>query len=1845
MTERSCVVQLVNTNEAAANRAIAKAEDEGADLDDLDMTPSEVLMNYLQNSFPVQAYEEYTDDKGNKQSRPVLDSEGNAVPDRQAVRKRDALIAEIRQMKVPDGPLELLFDAFGPDEVAEVTGRSRRVVEKPDENGHLHRVVEKRSKASGLADTQMFQDGKKRILIFSDAGGTGKSYHADLRAKNQQQRVHYLLQPGWDAKKAVQGFGRTHRSNEASAPIYKLVTTNIMGQKRFTSTIARRLDQLGALTKGQRNTGSGMFGEKDNLENPIAQDALEQYYRVMPVDSVKKLGLYDKLYNEFGVYQPDQGTARDIGRFLNRILALEVEEQNRVFQGFYDTFDRMMDAAISDGTVDMGLENYAADKIDVQDEKVIRKDPTGADTKYVQLTAYRKPNVIQYADLKNFRDGFQGIVKTDDGSVRAVYRISDKTNAKGEVENRYKLQAPSQTEYSVYVQNTLDRKTEAVPKTGWKAAWDAELEKIPKYTETKLHLLTGALLPIWDKLPATNTRVMRLITSDGKQYLGRLIRATDIDSVLRGLGTERTRETYTPKQIADSVLKNGQTAVLRDDKWRLVRSRVSGEYRIEIKGDNVWYAARQYPGMITERIGYEYRYFIPVGDEKPLRDLIENNPVVEIQNRREDSAVDKMIHTGDSGLWSASRVGDGGKAPLPLSDIVEKIRHDFQISVTTGHIRGNNIAGQYDRNQKGIRSKVANNLPAISHELGHHLDNEYGITGKLSSELRNELIGGLDADAKAAYPEKKWVTEGLAEFVRKFLQNRETAAIDYPEFFKHFENSIPAQDNALLDRLADEVNAYDSLDSGTAVSSIRFSEERGADFRTNAEKIKDAGDEFYQAWVDGNYGIQLFDQATGAHVYKLASNAAYADAVAGSVLTGDLTSPDGRYVAPGLTTALHGVNLKDKREYREFGEYLVVKHGPERLKEGMRVFADDRKNSTAWMNGRQAELERDYPAFKPASERLYQFEEDFLQTWGVGTGLVSKESAENWRKRWKYYVPFNRKFLRGGSGVRRGFANQTSTIRKAHGSGLDILCPVDGIITNVVKMVNAGMRNNVMVQLTSTAEKIGGCADLLEKVPMPVRLKTFDTTGLKKDLKKALDANVEERTLSREGAEAAYGVIGNIDEILTQYGKGKAGGDVVTVLKGGRQEFWKINDPMLLSSVTNMDGRRLPAWLEAYGAISRFITSNITGNNVIWSIFSNAPRDLMTFWTFSEDKNLFHLLSRIGNTYLNQMKGKNADPMYKEYLAMGGGKVSVYSADRNLAKGIRKRITGDKTRWLNPMEWISFVSDTIETGPRYSYYRLLRQKGSTPEEAFYESTDITVNFRRGGVQARTLNRVIPFFNAGVQGIDKFARWVTADEVPNTLASVERQKVIRGRMLAFLAASAGLAALFYGINSKSKEDQRNYALLSTYMKNSYWCIPLGGGKYFTIPKPREIAVVSSLMEAAMEEYGSGNRHALDDFYQYVTDTCLPNVVSDIAQWNLGGAAGDLGFLGTIGRMYANRDFLGKPIVSSGLQNLEPRDQYTGRTSKLAVKIGKAFNVSPQMTDYFFNNTLGGWWKYQKALFPLNDQYRDKTLGVQSSYERDNLYSNDLVNWLYDTAEKSSKHSDSNPGDTDEKIRSRWDSLMTTFWSTYNQLDKDKGETEAIRDARKTALEMIIEYRRTLENGRGGYERNQREINKICRAANDTQYLPSDMPSSVRDAKENLHVLSGSSYVEYQTDYLSRYWDYVESGLGTAGDAAQKQAVVRAAKQQAKQQATRAILGKIGYPAELTKIQRGQRAGYSSVPEKKVVEFHSKVAVAASDGHLKQDEVVRAIEAMKGLTDAQRSALFHSRYQSNDHNPWA
>ena len=1188
--------------------------------------------------------------------------------------------------------------------------------------------------------------------------------------------------------------------------------------------------------------------------------------------------------------------------------------------------------------------------------------------------------------------------------------------------------------------------------------------------------------------------------------------------------------------------------------------------------------------------------------------------------------------------WTTTRVGDADKTPMRLSDIVEKIRHDYHINITKGHVTGRrSVRGQYRPGNPGIRTREALDLPTISHELGHHLDNMYGLEDLISDKkaILDELKDAMPADFKASYKEDQLAGEGIAEYMRRYLTNRETAAIDCPKFTKLLKETLSASDAALLDSLADEVNAYYALDADTATSSIRSIENSRGDFRTWKESLQDKAHVLYQAVVDSNDSIKRFDREMGTGVYKFASNAAYADDRAGQLIIGDLRDIDGEYVGPGLKTVLHGLDLGNKKEYALFGEYLVVKHGPERLAEGMRIFADDRKNSSRWMIERQAAIEAERPDFKEISERLYEFQQQLLQTWGVETGIISADAAKAWLERWQYYVPLNRAvdIESRAQGAKRGFVNQNGPYKKARGSGLDIINPIDNIISNMIKLVHLSVYNDVALQMADACKNAHAPAWWMEQIPPPKVVTKVGTEPLKEQIrgltKEALEI-MDDDSVTKALDGFMELILEKTDDVLMQYSNRRPSGNIVTVLRAGKPEYWKVNDPQLLKTLSGMKRGTVGGVLEAYGTISRFMTGNITGRNVVWSIFSNMPRDLATLFTYSKERNPLKVFPAMASAYVNKAKGDKADPIYLEYLSMGGGNTSAYSNDVDIIRRTRKQLEGKFDG--NPLHWLEWVSDVVEMGPRFATYKLMRQQGMSTHEAFYEATDITVNFRRGGDISRQINKVVPFFNAGVQGADKFARWVTAADVP----AEDRQKVSRGRFLMYLAVSAALAGISYAINHFTKDREEDYEQLSNYTKNSYWNIPLGDGKYFAITKPRELGVLSSLMEAILSRYAAQDPHAFEGFYEYATDVFLPGGAAELAQGDWMSAVGSTGIFGVGAYMMANRDFLGRPIVSSALANLEPKQQYTGRTSMLAKGIGSAFNISPAKLDYFFEQTLGGWWKYQRALFPVDAANRDLTLGVGNQYVKDNQYSTDLTNRMYDRAEASRLAYNSDKTDPAKELEYKMDSRMTDFYGSFYKLTKTQPESEKSRALRQTVLDMVAEYEKTRESGQWPdiFER----IKDVGLGDMGT-YLPSVMNTVIKDAESKPHELSPEQYVDYQLNYNTIYYSLVEQSVKAATTDRELAAIIKGAKAVAKERALATALTRIGAPTEPSK--------YGGAKDSDVAVFKGMIDIVNDDG-LQQTEVIDIIKQMQktgGLSRQDAYDLFHSQYESDKNNPWA
>ena len=166
--------------------------------------------------------------------------------------KRD-LLNSIQQLgkRLPANTLDELIDLLdGPDKVAEMTGRKGRVVCRNNQDDTTNFVYETRNEQDvpvelmNVVQKERFMNGEKLIAIISEAASSGISLQANRRFANQCRRVHITIELPWSADRAIQQFGRTHRSNQVSAPEYVFLISELAGEKRFASTVAKRLESL-----------------------------------------------------------------------------------------------------------------------------------------------------------------------------------------------------------------------------------------------------------------------------------------------------------------------------------------------------------------------------------------------------------------------------------------------------------------------------------------------------------------------------------------------------------------------------------------------------------------------------------------------------------------------------------------------------------------------------------------------------------------------------------------------------------------------------------------------------------------------------------------------------------------------------------------------------------------------------------------------------------------------------------------------------------------------------------------------------------------------------------------------------------------------------------------------------------------------------------------------------------------------------------------------------------------------------------------------------------------------------------------------------------------------------------------------------------------------------------------------------------------------------------------------------------------------------------------------------------------------------------------------------------------
>ncbi len=646
---KSVIIDLASTGESRTKEQVTKALSEGADLEDLDFSPREVIANMVDKAFPVNVYQEVEDEATGKVTKQLVrDADGNPVVSQEALWLKNELLDKLSDVQLPENPLDQIVNHFGEKKVAEITGRKRRLIRGPD-----GKVGYKKRAPDGIAmtrvnvhETEQFQDGAKRIAIISPAGGTGISLHASNRAKNKQRRVHITVEFGWSADAQMQKYGRSHRSDQASPPEYNLISTDIGGEKRFSSTIARRLASLGALTKGQRDATGGGDLAKYNFETEEGKAALTATYgNIMRDKSVEGVDQPKQALRDMGVLKEREGGESisdddmvNVPHFLNRILALDLDRQNPMFDYFAHTFDQVIDYSKQNGTFDEGVADVKGESIRLKGEpQVVHKDKTtGAKTAHYALDVDTKTTPVSFerAQVIATRKNTGFYKQKRSGNIIIARQSATHTDpATGNLQTSFTVTTPLWEHDHTIRDEELETKYEPIKSkeaAGW---WEQKFESVPKIRTAEMHVIGGAILPLWQKLKTeegARLKVIRVMTDDGQRVVGIQIPNSQVASVLRSIGIGR--ELKAPKEIFDAVLDQGDKITLADG-LSLARSKFHGDEAIEVKGVSYYkHDQMRELGLLNERIDWTQKFFVPTDEATGvpiLTKLLESYPALE----------------------------------------------------------------------------------------------------------------------------------------------------------------------------------------------------------------------------------------------------------------------------------------------------------------------------------------------------------------------------------------------------------------------------------------------------------------------------------------------------------------------------------------------------------------------------------------------------------------------------------------------------------------------------------------------------------------------------------------------------------------------------------------------------------------------------------------------------------------------------------------------------------------------------------------------------------------------------------------------------------------------------------------------------------------------------------------------------------------------------------------------------------------------------------------------------------------------------------------------------------------
>jgi len=695
--------------------------------------------------------------------------------------------------------------------------------------------------------------------------------------------------------------------------------------------------------------------------------------------------------------------------------------------------------------------------------------------------------------------------------------------------------------------------------------------------------------------------------------------------------------------------------------------------------------------------------------------------------------------------------------------------------------------------------------------------------------------------------------------------------------------------------------------------------------------FKNAWDKFYTGVVNTQQPIFNAAKVAESDMGKLASNTKNVSGIVDHNFLKNMVDKNGDKVGESLKSTVEAI---PKGQEEKFWTYMSQKHNIDRAREGKPVQA----NYTPEMSIDAVKIaEQANPEYKAIGEGITKWIDNFMQTWGVDTGIVNKEMYAELRQTYKNYFPTQRDFSTLEQsipdGVSQKFASQKTPIRKATGSERDIIDPIENIMQLVDRTVRTAKYNEVGQSLLNAVKG------------SPEKMKQFAEVIAVKD-----------------------GMFADTD-------------NVISVLVDGKPTYLQINNKMLLDS---MNG--LPKSIGHIPVLDSFMNvfkGLITQKNPFFAL-RNVFRDVPTAYVYGSEANPFKFgagLIAAGKDIVTN------SPRLQKYQAVGGGGANFFSAGdvtksaaEVMGKGsvIKKIIT-------SPIKTIEKFNNIMETAPRLAEFNRIFDKTGDVTKSLFAANDVTVNFSRSGNITKAGDKIVPYLNAGVQGLDKFVRGFI--DPKTALATIAKSGV----------AITTPTIVFYMVN----RDNPNYQKLDNRTKDSFFLVPKPDGTFFPIPKSRELGVLfSSLLERGLRQ-SEGKSGSFKDFGNTVKTNFSP------------ANPFDNGIYTPFTNLKSNKDFADRPIVPQAML-MDKRSaylQYDEKTTSIAKAIGELTTnipglpggLSPKQLDYLVKSYSGVVGQFG---IPLAVPGGTPLKALKTQFSKDPLFSNQTTTDFYDKLDKLS-----------------------------------------------------------------------------------------------------------------------------------------------------------------------------------------------------------------------------------------------